>query len=178
MLYNINCGAFLVTLWRNHNNHTDTTRYICFVEVKLDIAKESVLEEIYRLTGYTGLKGGDISHVSSSSDDEALLSSYLDEAAGQLGEVLGQNGYVSQQKDNAQKEIYVIILQLPANWKSEVKDSLAKACKQYLYNYTCMQWFSLTKREDVTHYAELLNAASPVIRRLLCERINTRRRTN
>lgn len=147
------------------------------VEVLLNIAKKSVLEEIYRLTGYTGLKAGDISHVSSSSDDEALLSGYLDEAISQLGDILDRTGYVSETTDSTTQEItYVVTLNLPSNWKQELKSSLTKACTQLLYNYVCKQWFALTKREDVTHYTELCQSTAVVIRRLLCERINTRRK--
>lgn len=146
------------------------------VEILLNIAKESVLEEIYRLTGYTGLKGGDISRISSSSDDDGLLGSYLDEALSQLGDILDRMGYVKEvPASDAQQATYVVTLQLPSNWKTELQAPLTKACTQLLYNYVCRQWFALTKKEDVEHYDGLCQSTAAVIRRLLCERRNPRR---
>lgn len=124
------------------------------------------MPEVYKITGYTGDKGKDIDAISSTEDDLPMLSSYFDEAISSLSDVVSRLGYLSEETSTEVSFAF----QLPPNWNTNVKPALEKSLKQYIYNHVCMQWFNLSKKEEVKFYQEVCDNLSIAIKKHLLDR--------
>lgn len=131
------------------------------MNVNITLTKNDILDQVYRITGYTGKKGGDLDKLASTEDDSILLGSYYDEATCSLADVVSLYGSVS---DTA------VTLAMPVNWKSGVQTSLGSAIKNYIINYMCMKWFALSKKDEVQYYANMADKMEANIKKLLTER--------
>lgn len=136
------------------------------MEVIISINKEDVMPEVYKITGVTGVKSNDLDGISSTEDDEAILKSYMEEAASNLSAII--SGESSSFEISADLITYTLLL--PANWKQGVQPALEKSMKLYITNYICMQWFNLAKKDDVSYYRLLCDNLSLAIKKHLCER--------
>lgn len=145
--------------------------YICVMSITIQLNKADVMPEVYKITGYTGAKTGDVDKISSTEDDENILDSYFGEAASYLDDILGRWGYLSQDNSTGCQ----ITLDMPSNWNANVLSSLTKTMKQYMVDYICMQWFNLSKKDDVEYYSSLCAEISQSIKRYLLERIRPTR---
>lgn len=119
------------------------------------------MTEVYKITGYTGAKSGDVDKISSSEDDSDILDNYFDEATGAISDIISSYGAINRTD---------ISLTLPSNWKETVKPSLETNLESYIVNYICLKWFNLAKKEDVSYYNEVLKTISSNIVKLICER--------
>ncbi len=136
------------------------------MEVTVTIKKSDVLPEVYKITGYTGVKSNDIDGISSTEDDDALLGSYMEEAANNLAGILSREcSMPDTQADNIS-----FTLTLPANWKQGVKKALQKSMALYIVNFMCMQWFNLSHKDDVKYYADMCTGLSLLVKKYVCER--------
>lgn len=136
--------------------------------MKIDIVlnKSEIMPEVYKITGHTGAKSGDIEKVSSSEDDVNILDSYFGEAISGIADIISRQGYLSEETAN----VSTFCLTLPANWKQTVKNALEKAMKQYVINYICMQWFNLSKKDEVKYYGEVCDSLAIAMKKYLLER--------
>ncbi|MCD7925161.1 MAG: hypothetical protein LUI85_10870 [Bacteroides sp.] len=50
--------------------------------------------EVYKITGYTGTKAGDIDKMSSTEDDSGILNNYFEEAIGALSDIIASYGVI------------------------------------------------------------------------------------
>lgn len=138
------------------------------MDVTITIDKDVVMSDVYKITGYTGAKSGDMDKISSSEDELSLLAGYYDDALSFISDIVSGVGYLSGEGS--------LCLNLPANWNSKVKTALEKSMKKYTVSYICMQWFNLTKKDDVKYYEDLCSDCSLSIRRYLAERIKPTRK--
>lgn len=142
------------------------TIYFCVMEVIISINKEDVMPEVYKITGYTGVKSNDMDGISSTEDDDSILQSYLEEAASNLSGII--SGESSSFEISTDSITYTLLL--PANWKQGVKPALQKSMSLYIINFVCMQWFNLSKKDDVTYYSSLCENVALAVKKHLCER--------
>ena len=124
------------------------------------------MPEVYKITGHTGAKSGDMDKVSSTEDDINILDSYFEEAISGIADIISRQGYLSEETS----EVSTFCLTLPANWKLKVKSALDKVMKQYTINYICMQWFNLSKKDEVKYYGEVCDSLAISIKKYLLER--------
>ena len=136
------------------------------MEHSITIPKDNVMSEVYKITGYTGSKAGDIDKISSTKDESKILNSYLKEAIGSISDIISAYGVIKETDSEC-----IIDLIMPANWKVAVKDSLITNLSNYLTNFVCLKWFNLTHKEDVEYYNNILKTISANIIKLFCERI-------
>lgn len=138
------------------------------MEVTITLDKNKVMEEVYKITGYTGAKtdGEVMDKISSTEDDLRLLDSYYNEAVGSLSEIIANFGAVINSE---------VKLALPVNWDASAKNSVETNLANYLVNYVCVKWFNLTKKDDMAYYTELVSALSQSIITLLCKRTKPKR---
>jgi hypothetical protein len=141
------------------------------MDTTISLKKADIMPEVYRITGYTGVKSKDIDAVSSSEDDADILNSYFGEAVSSISDIVSRYGYLSADTDVGS----TFCFSLPANWKQSVKTALEKSLKQYVSNYICMQWFNLAKKEEVSYYVSICNEQAVAIRKYLLERERPRR---
>lgn len=121
-----------------------------------------VLTMVYKVTGYTGKKVGDIDKISSTADDDKVLTDFRDEAVSEVAAIA--SSYIStMSSDN-------IVLCMPSLWDEKTGDALDKAVQNYIANYTCSRWFQLSQKDDVKYYAGLCDNNEIVIRRCLTAR--------
>lgn len=128
------------------------------------IQRSSVLAEVYKITGYTGSKNKN-DEISSTSDDDDLLNSYFEEAANSVTELLFGYGYCS-----VSGGVATYNLSFPSNWNNNMLGPLTNSIIRYIANYICMQWFSISKKEDVTYYNNLCTSLTQSIHKYITER--------
>lgn len=136
------------------------------MEINTTLNKIEIMPEVYKITGHTGAKSGDIDKISSTEDDLNILDSYFGEAISGIADIISRQGYLSEETS----DISTFCLTLPANWKLKVKSALDKAMKQYTINYICMQWFNLSKKDEVKYYGEVCDSLAISIKKYLLER--------
>lgn len=129
------------------------------------------MPEVYKITGHMGAKSGDIDKISSTEDDLSILNSYFGEAISGIADIISRQGYLSEET----ADISTFCFTLPANWKQTVRSALDKAMKQYVINYICMQWFNLSKKDEVKYYGEVCDSLSISIKKYLLEREKPKR---
>ena len=135
-------------------------------DTDITILKTDVMPEVYKITGVTGVKGGNIDHISATDDDSQILDSYFAEAAESLAEILSRDGYLSEIDSTSA----TYTLSMPANWKQSVLTALKKSMHLYLADYICMQWFNLSRKEEVEYYTNLCTELGLGIKLYLSER--------
>lgn len=129
------------------------------------------MPEVYKITGYTGAKNMDIEKISSTEDDLNILDSYFGEAVSSIADIVSRYGYLSEETEEYSTFCFV----LPSSWKQTVKKALEKSLKQYVSNYICMQWFNLSKKEEVTYYGTMCDEQAAAIKKYLLERERPKR---
>lgn len=136
--------------------------YICRMDINIEIDKKAVMAEVYKITGYTGAKSGDMDKISSSEDELNILNSYYDDSMSAMADIISRVGYLLNE--------HSFCLSLPSNWKEKVKSALEKSMKQYSINYICMQWFNLSKKDEVKYYGDICDELALSIKKYLLER--------
>ena len=136
------------------------------MEISIALNKIEIMPEVYKITGHTGAKSGDVDKISSTEDDLNILDSYFGEAISGIADIISRQGYLSAETS----DVSTFCLTLPANWKLKVKSALDKAMKQYTINYICMQWFNLSKKDEVKYYGEVCDSLAISIKKYLLER--------
>lgn len=129
------------------------------------------MPEVYKITGYTAAKNQDMDKISSSEDDLNILNSYFEEAVTSITDVVSRYGYILEETD----EYFTLCFELPSSWKKTVKMALEKSLKQYVSNFICMQWFNLSKKEEVTYYGTVCDEQAIAIKKYLLERERPKR---
>lgn len=124
------------------------------------------MEEVYRITGYTGVKNGNMDGLSSTEDDAGVLASYYKEGTGALSDVVVRVSCLSSEDNNSSNFKFT----LPANWNSSVKSSLTKAMNQYVVNYVCAKWFNLMKKDETAYYGGVCDKLAASVVKYLYER--------
>ncbi len=128
------------------------------------------MPEVYKITGYTGVKSEDLDKISSTEDDVALLDSYFEEAMSYIQDVVIRFGGVVLNNKDAE-----IILNMPSNWNSTILSSLSRTMRQFTVNYICMQWFNLSKKEEVKNYEDSCERLTEAMKKYLFERVKPSR---
>lgn len=136
------------------------------MEVSVQITRENVMQEVYKITGYTGKKNGDMDGLSSTEDDVNVLDIYYSEATSSLAEEISRMGYLSQEDGSTSSFQFT----LPSNWNGNMKSSLVKSMEQYVCNYICAKWFNLMKKNETEHYSNLCTQLGASIQKFLLER--------
>lgn len=132
------------------------------MDINIEIDKNAVMAEVYKITGYTGAKSGDIDKISSSEDELNILNSYYNDSMSAMADIISRDGYLLNE--------HSFCLTLPSNWKKKIKGVLEKSMKQYSVNYICMQWFNLSKKDEVKYYGEICEELALSIKKYLLER--------
>jgi hypothetical protein len=127
-----------------------------------DISLYGVLTMVYKVTGYTGKKGGDIDKIGSTADDDNVLSDFMEEAISEVSAIA--SNYVSSASTSS------ITVEMPPLWDTRTSGALDKAVQNYIANYICSRWFQLSNKEEVKYYAALCDNNEVVIRRCLVAR--------
>ena len=141
------------------------------MDIDITLSRADIMPEVYKITGYTGVKNEDIDKISSSEDDLNILGSYFGEAVSSIADIISRYGYLSTETSEYSK----FCLTLPANWNKKVKSALEKSMKQYVSNYICMQWFNLSKKEEVTYYGTVCDELAVAIKKYLLDREKPKR---
>ena len=136
------------------------------MEYRVSVSKASVMEEVYQITGYTGVKNSDMDKLTSTEDDSSLLLSFYREATSSLSDEVSRVGYLLEESDSTSTFLY----NLPSNWNTGMERSLAKAMAQYVMNYVCAKWFSLTKKDETQQYQGVCQQLAVSILKYLYER--------
>lgn len=136
------------------------------MDIDIALNRNEIMSEVYKITGHTGAKSGDIDKISSTEDDLNILESYFGEAISSISDIISRQGYLAEEAPN----FSTFCLTLPANWKMKIKNALEKTMKQYTINYICMQWFNLSKKDEVKYYSEVCDSLSISIKKYLLER--------
>lgn len=136
------------------------------MDVTVTLSKDTIMPEVYKITGHAGAKGGGMEQVSSTEDDIAVLESYFGEAVNNMADTMAWYGTLS----SYDADTAVFAFELPANWKTAMQSALEQAMELYAINYICMQWFNLTKKDEVQYYANVCTGQAAAARRCLLER--------
>lgn len=136
------------------------------MKLTVTISRASVMEEVYRITGYTGVKNRDMDGLSSTEDDAGVLASYYKEGTGALSDVVSRVGCLSEENDDSSEFTFT----LPANWNISVESSLTKAMTQYVVNYVCAKWFNLMKKDETAYYGGVCDKLAAAVVKYLYER--------
>lgn len=136
------------------------------MELTVTIGRASVMQEVYKITGYTGMKNADMDGLSSTDDDSAVLASYYREATSSLSDEVSRVGYLSEEDETASKYLF----SLPANWNTNMERSLTIAMTQYVVNYICAKWFNLMKKDETAHYSRVCEQMAASVMKYLYER--------
>ena len=134
------------------------------MNIEVTLNKAEIMPEVYKITGYTGAKNMDIEKISSTEDDLNILDSYFGEAVSSIADIVSRYGYLSNETEKSS-----------TFWKIAVKKALEKSLKQYVSNYICMQWFNLSKKEEVTYYGIVCDKQAVAIKKYLLERERPKR---
>ena len=130
------------------------------------ITKASVLEEVFKVTGYTGAKNDDMDRLSSTEDDGALLTSFYKEGTSSLSDEVSRFGSLTEEDDAVSKFTF----DLPSSWNDKFRTSLQKDMAQYVVSYVCAKWFNLMKKDEAKHYEGICEGLSASVAKYLCER--------
>ena len=141
------------------------------MNIEVTLNKAEIMPEVYKITGYTGAKKMDIEKISSTEDDLNILDSYFGEAVSSIADIVSRYGYLSNETENSS----TFCFDLPSSWKIAVRKALEKSLKQYVSNYICMQWFNLSKKEEVTYYGTVCDEQAIAIKKYLLERERPKR---
>lgn len=141
------------------------------MEVNTVLSKSEIMPEVYKITGHTGVKSGDVDKISSTEDDLNILDSYFGESISAIADIISRQGYLSDETS----ELSTFCLTLPANWNKNAKSALEKTIRQYAVNYICMQWFNLSKKDEVKYYGEVCDNLAISIKKYLLERERPKR---
>lgn len=141
------------------------------MDIDITLSRADIMPEVYKITGYTGVKNEDMDKISSSEDDLNILGSYFGEAVSSIADIISRYGYLSTETSEYSK----FCLTLPVNWNKKVKSALEKSMKQYVSNYICMQWFNLSKKEEVTYYGTVCDELAVAIKKYLLDREKPKR---
>lgn len=141
------------------------------MNIEVILNKAEIMPEVYKITGYTGAKNMDIEKISSTEDDLNILDSYFGEAVSSIADIVSRYGYLSNETENGS----TFCFDLPSSWKIAVRKALEKSLKQYVSNYICMQWFNLSKKEEVTYYGTVCDEQAIAIKKYLLERERPKR---
>lgn len=136
------------------------------MELVVTIIKSSVLEEVYKLTGYTGSKHDDIDKLSSTEDDALLLTSFYKEGTSSLSDEVSRFGSMTAESDSDS----TFKFELPSSWNDKFTSSLQKSMAQYVVSYVCAKWFNLMMKDESKYYDGICNGLSASITKYLCER--------
>lgn len=140
------------------------------MSVTIKLQHSVIMPEVYKITGYTGVKSEDLDKISSTEDDVALLDSYFEEAMSYIQDVVIRFGGVVLNNKDAE-----IILNMPSNWNSTILSSLSRTMRQFTVNYICMQWFNLSKKEEVKNYEDSCERLTEAMKKYLFERVKPSR---
>lgn len=141
------------------------------MNIEITLNKADIMPEVYKITGYTAVKNQDMDKISSSEDDLNILNSYFGEAVSSIADVVSRYGYILDETD----EHSILCFELPSSWKQAVRMALEKSLKQYVSNFICMQWFNLSKKEEVTYYGTVCDEQAIAIKKYLLERERPKR---
>ena len=141
------------------------------MNIEVTLNKALILPELYKITEYTGAKNIYIEKLSSTEDDLNILDSYFGEAVSSIADIVSRYGYLSNETENSS----TFCFDLPSSWKIAVRKALEKSLKQYVSNYICMQWFNLSKKEEVTYYGTVCDEQAIAIKKYLLERERPKR---
>ena len=141
------------------------------MNIEVTLNKAEIMPEVYKITGYTGAKNMDIEKISSTEDDLNILDSYFGEAVSSIADIVSRYGYLSNETEKSS----TFCFDLPSSWKIAVKKALEKSLKQYVSNYICLQWFNLSKKEEVTYYGTVCDEQAVAIKKYLLERERPKR---
>lgn len=134
--------------------------------IALSISRANIMPEVYKITGYTGTKEGDIDKISSTEDDLKIIESYFMEAMNAIGDLMSRYDYTVSDTGIQ----YTFTMSLPDNWKNDMSGPLTKALGLYATNFICRQWFNLSKKAEVEYYTSMCAALETSIKKYLSER--------
>ena len=141
------------------------------MDIDIILNKSDIMPEVYKITGYTGAKNEDMDKISSTEDDVNILDSYFGEAISSIADIISRQGYLSSETEESSTFCFA----LPTNWNQNLKKALEKSMKQYVSNYVCMQWFNLSKKEEVQYYGTVCDELAVAIIKYLLERERQKR---
>lgn len=104
-------------------------------EYSVDIDKEDILTEVYRLSANAAKERGDVLHVATA-DNADVVERLLAEGMGPLVATFGRYflEYIGWQ----------IKFSMPENWSERLKDAIEENCRVFLINFTLGRWFALS----------------------------------
>ena len=120
------------------------------MEVICKIRKDLVLEEISRLTGYTGKSSNevDIDNVAVTADEEKLMSSFWSNA---ISELFGVVRRFKASKTCSENEV-CYNFDMPPSFDLNTVDSIEDKMQSFAVNFMCSKWFNISKKEEVIYY--------------------------
>lgn len=131
----------------------------------IQIDKQKSLVDVYKYTGLSGQKMGQVDQVAATSDDKSL-ESLMNEACSELETILGEWGYIKSHDSNTA----TIELTLPSNWNESLLDPMTDNMQQFLSYSVLVKWYKEAKGEAVDYYINIRNDIATRIRKQLCSR--------
>lgn len=130
------------------------------IAITLTIDKADVLDEVGRLTGYTGSKKGAgdevYARISSGDGDHAMLQPFWSAACAAVTEqfkpFLGSIAS-SYTKDNVEHDGYVANLEVSSSYDEHLTVSIEESLKNFFICLIASKWFKITDKEDAEGYA-------------------------
>ena len=138
------------------------------MEVICRVRKDLVLEEISRLTGYTGKTSNevDVDKISVTSDEGELMTSFWKATINELFSIVERfASTVDNKEDEASYN-----LNMPSNFDVKATSSIETTMQSFMVNLICSKWFNISKKEEVKYYTSEAERNSLNIRSLLNKR--------
>ena len=120
------------------------------MEVICKIRKDLVLEEISRLTGYTGKTSNevDIDNVAVTADEEKLIAPFWTNSVNKLfGVVRRFRVSVNNDADGISYNF-----DMPSSFDVKAISSIEETMQSFVVNSICSKWFNISKKEEVSYY--------------------------
>ena len=135
------------------------------MEYSITINKQSVLQSIKEITGYTGKSSAEgVDKVMVTDDESNIIDSLFDKSITDFLSKLSRFTPVYSET--------VLKIDLPKTFDQKVIPLLSKGVGDLLVNDVCASWFFIARmEEDTKMYSEMANNSFVNVMRLLCSRM-------
>ena len=134
------------------------------IELKIDIKKSVIYNEVSKISSYIGAKRIDADQavyerVFSTEDDRELLERYWRETKSSLVEVFGRWLYSVNDSGNSQvvddAEVWSVILHMPDTFKKEFIYAIDEDAHSFMINEILFRWLAVSEPKEAEYYKAL-----------------------
>lgn len=121
------------------------------MEVILSVNKKHVMEEVGKTTSYVGghIDAETYDSVSTTEENDEILTTFWEDAKAACCHAIGE--YLIRSGEDVGGE-FTLCLEMPKNWKSELKDVMQRELRAYFESYIEARWFAVALKEEAQAY--------------------------